>query len=60
MKYPIGIRTCSQLLIEKAYSRSRVDCILETRGYVYNFEFKLDGTAGDAQPYLTDSPPLKE
>lgn len=59
----------SQLLIEKAYSRGRVDCILETREYVYIFEFKLDGTAdealkqieerGYAQPYLADPRSVK-
>ncbi len=50
---------------EKQQSEGRVDCIVETPGYVYIFEFKLDGTAdealqqieekGYARPYTTDS-----
>ena len=50
---------------EKQQSEGRVDCIVETPGYVYIFEFKLDGTAdealqqieekGYARPYATDS-----
>lgn len=53
------------LRIEERQSRGRVDCILETKEYVYIFEFKLDGSAdealkqiedkGYARPYLTDS-----
>lgn len=34
--------------IEKLQSQGRVDCIVETPDYVYIFEFKLDGTAGEA------------
>ena len=33
---------------EKQQSEGRVDCIVETDGYVYIFEFKLDGTADEA------------
>ena len=33
--------------IEKLQSQGRVDCIVETPDYVYIFEFKLDGTAGE-------------
>ncbi len=33
---------------EKEQSEGRVDCIVETDKYVYVFEFKLDGTAGEA------------
>ena len=33
---------------EKEQSEGRVDCIVETDKYVYIFEFKLDGTAGEA------------
>ena len=50
---------------EKQQSEGRVDCIVETPGYIYIFEFKLDGTAdealqqieekGYARPYATDS-----
>ena len=50
---------------EKQQSEGRVDCIVETPGYVYIFEFKLDGTAdealrqidekGYARPYAADS-----
>ena len=34
--------------IEKPQSQGRVDCIIETPGYVYIFEFKLDGSADEA------------
>ena len=54
-----------RLHVEKTQARGRVDCILETRDYVYIFEFKLDGTAsealkqieerGYATPYLNDT-----
>lgn len=54
-----------QLHVEKTQARGRGDCILETKDYVYIFEFKLDGTAaealqqieekGYATPYLTDT-----
>ncbi len=53
---------------EKEQSGGRVDCIVETPGYVYIFEFKLDGTAnealrqieerGYARPYETDARPI--
>ena len=33
---------------EKEQSEGRVNCIVETDKYVYVFEFKLDGTAGEA------------
>ena len=33
---------------EKVQSEGRVDCIVETAGYVYIFEFKLDGSADEA------------
>ena len=33
---------------EKQQSEGRVDCIVETPGYIYIFEFKLDGTADEA------------
>ena len=54
-----------QLHVEKTQARGRVDCVLETKDYVYVFEFKLDGTAdealrqieekGYATPYQTDA-----
>ena len=50
---------------EKASSRGRADCIVETDSYVYIFEFKLDGAAEDAlrqieekgyaRPYVSDT-----
>lgn len=53
------------LRIEERQSRGRVDCILETKKYVYIFEFKLNGSAdealkqiedkGYAKPYLADA-----
>ena len=33
---------------EKVQSQGRVDCIVETRDFVYVFEFKLDGKADEA------------
>ena len=46
---------------EKQQSEGRVDCIVETPGYIYIFEFKLDGTAlaqieekGYVRPYEAD------
>lgn len=54
-----------QLQVEKTQSKGRVDCILETKDYVYIFEFKLNGTAAEALkqieekgyaiPYLVDT-----
>ena len=53
---------------EKQQSQGRVDCIIETKDYVYIFEFKLDGTAdealrqieerGYAKPYAADPRPV--
>ncbi len=53
---------------EKQQSQGRVDCIVETKDYIYIFEFKLDGTAEEAlqqieekgysKPYATDSRPV--
>ena len=57
--------SCYTTLTEKENSRGRADIIIETTGYVYIFEFKLDGTAaealkqiddkGYAEPYAADS-----
>ena len=33
--------------MEKTRARGRVDCILETKDYVYIFELKLDSTAAE-------------
>ena len=56
--------SCYTVYTEKQQSEGRVDCIIETPGYIYIFEFKLDGTAdealaqieekGYARPYETD------
>ena len=56
--------SCYTVMTEKQQSEGRVDCIVEVPGYVYIFEFKLDGTAdealqqienkGYARPYLAD------
>ena len=53
---------------EKQQSQGRVDCIIETKDYIYIFEFKLNGTAeealrqieekGYAKSYLSDSRPV--
>jgi hypothetical protein len=40
--------SCYTVYTEKQQSEGRVDCIIETPGYIYIFEFKLDGTAEDA------------
>ena len=44
------LRLLSTFLVytEKVQSQGRVDCVIETREYVYIFEFKLDGTAAEA------------
>lgn len=39
---------------EKVQSNGRVDCIVETSGYVYIFEFKLDGSADEAMQQIKD------
>ena len=56
--------SCFTVFIEKEQSQGRVDCIVEVPGYVYIFEFKLDGSAqealrqieekGYARPYAAD------
>ena len=56
--------SCFTVYIEKEQSQGRVDCIVEVPGYVYIFEFKLDGSVqealrqieekGYARPYATD------
>ena len=56
--------SCYTVYTEKEQSEGRVDCIVEVPGYVYIFEFKLDGTAaealaqieskGYARPYAAD------
>ena len=53
---------------EKETSQGRADCVIETPGYIYIFEFKLDGTAteaitqinerGYAREYEADQRPL--
>ena len=55
---------CEAVRIEDRQSYGRVDCTLELKGYVYIFEFKMDGSAdealqqieqkGYAKPYATD------
>lgn len=60
--------SCYTIYTEKQQSEGRVDCIVETPGYVYIFEFKLDGTADEAlqqikekgyvRPYESDKRPL--
>ncbi len=39
---------------EKQLSQGRADCIIETDQYVYIFEFKLDGTVGEALQQIED------
>ena len=40
--------SCYTVYTEKQLSEGRADCIVETRAYIYIFEFKLDGTADEA------------
>ena len=46
--------SCYTVYTEKQLSEGRADCIVETPGYVYIFEFKLDGTAGEALQQIRD------
>lgn len=46
--------SCYTVYTEKQQSEGRVDCIIETPGYIYIFEFKLDGTAEDALQQISD------
>lgn len=53
MKYPIGIQTFETIeematfngLTAEEMREEQLDCVVETPGYIYVFEFKLDGTA---------------
>ena len=36
------------VLVEKETSQGRMDCVVETPGYVYIFEFKRNGSAAQA------------
>ncbi len=40
--------------VEKETSQGRIDCVLECPGYVYIFEFKLNGTAAAALQQIDD------
>jgi len=46
--------SCYTVYTEKQLSEGRADCIVETPGYVYILEFKLDGTAGEALAQIRD------
>ena len=46
--------SCYTIYTEKQLSEGRADCIVETDGYVYIFEFKLDGTADEALQQIQD------
>ncbi len=48
------------IYIEKQQSQGRVDCIIETKNYIYIFEFKLDSTATDALKQIEDKGYAKE
>ena len=51
------LRMISTYLVftEKETSQGRADCVIETPGYVYIFEFKLDGTAAEAIVQINES-----
>lgn len=40
--------------VEQQTSHGRADCVVETPGYVYIFEFKLDGSADEALAQIED------
>lgn len=40
--------SCFTVFVEKEQSEGRVDCVVETRKYVYIFEFKRDASAEEA------------
>lgn len=46
--------SCYTVYTEKQLSEGRADCIIETNGYVYIFEFKLDGTVAEALQQIED------
>ena len=46
--------SCYTVYTEKQLSEGRADCIIETPKYVYIFEFKLDGAAGEALQQIKD------
>ena len=46
--------SCYTVYTEKQLSEGRADCIVETPGQVYIFEFKLDGTANEALRQIHD------
>ena len=50
------MRMVSTYLIysEKCQSQGRVDCVIKTDKFIYIFEFKLDGTAGEALQQIND------
>ena len=47
----IGVYT---VYTEKVQSHGRVDCIVETPGYIYIFEFKLDGSSDEAMRQIEE------
>ena len=46
--------SCYTVYTEKQLSEGRADCIIETKDYIYIFEFKLDGTASEALQQIRD------
>lgn len=46
--------SCYTVYTEKQLSEGRADCIIETGGNVFIFEFKLDGTAAEALQQIND------
>lgn len=61
--------SCYTVYVEKEQSEGRVDCVVETRQFVYIFEFKRDGSAqealcqiedkGYARQYASDGRPIR-
>ena len=46
--------SCYTVYTEKQLSEGRADCIIETKDYIYIFEFKLDGTAREALQQISE------
>ena len=46
--------SCYTVYTEKQLSEGRADCVIETKDYIYIFEFKLDGTAREALQQISE------
>ena len=46
--------TRNTIYLEKATSKGRADCVIETPRYVYIFEYKLDRPAAEGMAQIAD------